>query len=79
MLRNLTAVFEPAEEGGYVCWFEEMPEVMSQGDTIDEAKANLLDALKEIVEYRRAKAKERITCENDNTNAKKTIEMSIAV
>lgn len=79
MLRNLTAVFEPAEEGGFVCWFEEIPEVMSQGDTLDEAKTNLLDALKEIVEYRREKAKQKIVYENDRVTTNKTIEMSIAV
>ena len=79
MLRNLTAVFEPAEEGGYVCWFEEIPEVMSQGDNLEEAKANLLDALKEVLEYRREKAKQKIVCDNDRTTTNKTIEMSIAV
>lgn len=79
MLRNLTAVFEPAKEGGFICWFEEIPEAMSQGDTLDEAKANLLDALKEIIEYRRETAKQKIICENDRTTAQKTIEMPIAV
>jgi predicted RNase H-like HicB family nuclease len=79
MLRNLIAVFEPAEEGGYVCWFEEIPEVMSQGDSLDEAKANLTDALKEVVEYRREQAKQKIKCVNESSTTKKTIEMSIAV
>ena len=79
MLRQLTAMFEPAEEGGYVCWFEEIPEAMSQGETLEEAKANLLDALKEVVEYRREQAKQKMLCKNDRTNSKKTIEISIAV
>jgi len=79
MLRNLTAVFEPAEEGGYVCWFEEIPEVMSQGDTIEEAKVNLIDALKEVVEYRREQAKQKIVCVNEGSSTNKTIEMSLAV
>src|SRR5512138_2657766 len=25
-------MFEPAEEGGYACWLEEMPTVQNQGD-----------------------------------------------
>jgi predicted RNase H-like HicB family nuclease len=54
---RLTAVFEPADEGGYVCWFEEMPSVHSQGDTMAEARANLLDALKLAVEYLRERAR----------------------
>ena len=48
---KLTAVFEPAEEGGYVCWLEEMPGVQSQGETEDEARANLIDALRLSLEY----------------------------
>ena len=50
---KLTVVFEPAREGGYTCHFEELPEVFSEGETLDEAKANLLDALTEIMEYHR--------------------------
>ena len=51
---RLTAVFEPADEGGYVCWFEEMPAMQSQGDSLEEARTNLLDALKLALEYLRA-------------------------
>jgi len=54
---KLTAVFEPAAEGGYTCHFEELPEVFSEGETLEEAKANLLDALTEIMEYHREEAK----------------------
>lgn len=79
MLRNLTAVFEPAEEGGYVCWFEEMPEVMSQGDDLDEAKSNLLDALKEVVDYRREQAAQKIKSENSQLRKEKIQAISIAV
>ena len=79
MLRNLTAVFEPADEGGFVCWFEEIPEAMSQGDTLEEAKANLLDALKEIVEYRREQATQKIELENRNSRHKKIQAISISV
>jgi predicted RNase H-like HicB family nuclease len=43
---KLTAVFEPASEGGYTCFVEETPAAISQGETLEEAKANLLDALR---------------------------------
>lgn len=52
----LTAVFQEAEEGGYACWIEEIPEAISQGDTLAEAKANLEDALNLILEYKREKS-----------------------
>jgi predicted RNase H-like HicB family nuclease len=45
IMKRLTAVFEQAEEGGYVCWFKEVPEAMSQGKTLKEASANLINAL----------------------------------
>ena len=53
MRMKLTAVFEPAKEGGYTCFVEEIPAAISQGETLAEAKANLLDALKLVVECQR--------------------------
>lgn len=54
---KLTAVFEPSPEGGYTCHFEELPEIFSEGETVEEAKANLLDALTQVMEYHREQAK----------------------
>lgn len=54
---KLTAVFEPAPEGGYTSHFEELPEVFSEGETLEEAKANLLDALMQVMEYHREEAR----------------------
>ena len=42
---KLTAVIENGENGWLVGQIEEIPAVISQGKTIDELKANLLDAL----------------------------------
>ena len=50
---KLTAVFEPAKEGGYTCFVEEIPAAISQGETLEEAKANLADALRLVLEYQR--------------------------
>ena len=52
------AVFEPAEEGGFVCWLEEMPAVQSQGETMEEARANLKDAWRLSMEYLRERSAE---------------------
>jgi len=54
---KLTAVFDPAPEGGFTCQFEELPEIFSQGETLDEAKANLLDALAQVMEFHREEAR----------------------
>jgi len=42
---KLNAVIEKCESGWYVGQIEEIPAVISQGKTIEELKANLLDAL----------------------------------
>lgn len=58
---KLTAVFEPAREGGYICFVEEIPAAISQGETLDEAKANLRDALKLAVECQRELAEKNLS------------------
>ncbi len=54
---TLTAFFEPAPEGGYTCGFEELPGVFSEGETLEEAKANLFDALKLVMDHHREEAR----------------------
>jgi antitoxin HicB len=48
MTRHLTftAVFEPAEEGGYVVTFPAIPNLATQGETLDEARATAADCLR---------------------------------
>ena len=58
---NLTAVYEPAPEGGYVAWLEEMPGVQTQGETLAEAKENLRDALSVSLDHLRERALARKT------------------
>jgi predicted RNase H-like HicB family nuclease len=58
---KLTAIFEPAQEGGYACFVEEVPAAISQGETLDEAKANLLDALKLVLECQREMAEKDLS------------------
>jgi predicted RNase H-like HicB family nuclease len=52
MTFEVTAVFKKAVEGGYICWVKELPEAISQGGTLEEAKKNLEDAFKLVLEYR---------------------------
>ena len=51
---KLTAVFEAAEEGGFIGSIEEIPGVNTQGETIEETKVNLLEALSLIVDTHRS-------------------------
>lgn len=55
----LTAVFEEVEEGGYIAYIEEIPGVNTQGETLEEAKENLKDALEMVTKaYRELAEKE---------------------
>ena len=58
---KLTAVFEPAREGGYTCFVEEIPAAISQGETLEEAKANLRDALQLVLECQRDLAEKNLS------------------
>ncbi|CBY81424.1 transcriptional regulator [Haemophilus influenzae biotype aegyptius] len=44
------ATFTPAEEGGYVVTFADLPEAITQGDTIEEAQEMAEDVLISCVE-----------------------------
>jgi predicted RNase H-like HicB family nuclease len=54
--QTFTAVFEEAEEGGYVAFVEEVPGAISQGETLDEARENLKEALAIMLEINRENA-----------------------
>jgi antitoxin HicB len=43
---SYTAVFEPAEEGGFVVTFPAIPGLATQGETLDEATAMAEDCLR---------------------------------
>ena len=55
---TLTAVYEPAFEGGFTCYVEEIPAAISQGETLEEAEANLMDAVKLVLECHRELAEQ---------------------
>ena len=53
---TLTAVFEEvpqSEGGGYTAYTEELPGAISEGETLDEARTNLRDAVKVLLEANR--------------------------
>ena len=47
---TFTAVFEPAEEGSYVVTFPALPSLVTEGDTLEEARAMAADALQGYLE-----------------------------
>lgn len=50
---RFTAVFEPAEEGGYTVTVPALPGVVTEGDNFEEARAMAADAIRGYLELLR--------------------------
>ncbi len=50
---QLTAVYVPAPEGGFTAFVEEISGAISEGETMEEARENLADALHMVLECNR--------------------------
>jgi predicted RNase H-like HicB family nuclease len=57
---NLTAIYEEAEEGGYIGYVAELPGANTQGETLEEVRENLLEAAQMILEADREEAERRV-------------------
>lgn len=56
---ELTAVFRQVPEG-YIAFVEELPGANTQGATLEEARANLREAVELVLEANRALAEEEL-------------------
>jgi predicted RNase H-like HicB family nuclease len=59
-MNTFTAVFQEAEEGGYIAFVEELPGANTQGETLDEARENLREAVELILEANRRRSLKNI-------------------
>ena len=50
---TLTAIYQEAEEGGYVGYVAELPGANTQGETIEEVRENLSEAIQLILDANR--------------------------
>ncbi|HEV7425503.1 MAG TPA: type II toxin-antitoxin system HicB family antitoxin [Thermoanaerobaculia bacterium] len=55
-MNTFTAVFQEAEEGGYIAFVEELPGANTQGETLDEARENLREAVELILDANRRRS-----------------------
>lgn len=60
MMNEFTAVFQK-EADGFVAFVEELPGANTQGDTLEEARENLREAIQLILEANRDYARGQIT------------------
>jgi predicted RNase H-like HicB family nuclease len=56
---NLTAIFEKVPEG-YIGFVEELPGANTQGDTLEEARKNLAEAVSLVLEANKFLAEEEL-------------------
>jgi antitoxin HicB len=50
---SFSVVLEPQEDGGFTVLVPALPEVVTEGDTEEEALANAQEAIRAILAYRR--------------------------
>ena len=61
---NYTVLFEPAEEGGFVVTCPALPGLVTEGDTLEEARAMAKDAIRGYIE---SLQKDRLPIPSDKT------------
>jgi len=47
---NYTIFYEPAEEGGYIVHVPAIPEICTEGDTLEEARRMAEEAIRLVIE-----------------------------
>lgn len=57
---TLTAAFEEQDDGSWIAWVEELPGANTQGESFEEAKANLLEATRMILDAYREDAEQEL-------------------
>jgi antitoxin HicB len=55
---KLPLVFEPQPEGGYTVTSPLLPELITEGDSVEDAVENVRDALAAVIEIYRERGKE---------------------
>jgi len=69
---TLTAIYEEADEGGFVGYVAELPGANTQGETLEEVRANLAEAIQLILEANREQFEQHL-----NPNSKVTREQLV--
>ena len=52
-----TIIIQKNKNGWYTGQCEQIPEAISQGETLEELKANMADAIKMIIDYKKEEAR----------------------
>ena len=58
---KFTAIYEKADEGGYIGYVAELPGANTQGETLEETRENLKEAVSLLLECYRDEAEKHLT------------------
>ena len=72
---SFTMLFEPAEEGGYVVTCPALPGLVTQGDTMEEARRMAEDALRAYLESLK---KDGLSIPENKTPIAESVEIALA-
>jgi predicted RNase H-like HicB family nuclease len=64
---TLTAIFEETEEGGYIGYVAELPGANTQGESLEEVRENLSEAVELILNSNREQTERRFSISKDAT------------
>jgi predicted RNase H-like HicB family nuclease len=70
---TLTAIYQEAAEGGYIGYIAELPGANTQGETMEEVRENLLEAMQMILEANREEAERRLSGDGKVTRESLTL------
>jgi predicted RNase H-like HicB family nuclease len=70
---TLTAIFEEAEEGGFIGYVAELPGANTQGETIEETRENLKDAIVLVLDANREEFEKSFSSNGKITREKLTL------
>lgn len=70
-----TVIFEPAEEGGYIVRCPALPGLVTEGDTLEEARAMAEDAIRGYIESLR---KDRLPIPSDRPSLKEEMRVLVS-
>jgi predicted RNase H-like HicB family nuclease len=65
---KFTAIYEEAEEGGFIGYVAELPGANTQGETLEETRENLKEAVELLLECYREEAEKHLSA---SANVKK--------
>lgn len=64
---TLTAIYEEAEENGFTGYIAELPGANTQGETLEEVRENLSEAVELILNANREETERRFSVSKDAT------------